>query len=94
MELVWPSAMSSSVGQNTPRASNCHCCAAGLLHDTVEDTNDAPSDEIGNWFGSAVRRIVTSETQVLQHVCDAVNAVLQGCCMIQLRTPMTSHLRK
>ena len=38
-------------------------CAAGLLHDTVEDTNDVSFEEIGNWFGSAVRRIVEGETR-------------------------------
>ncbi|KAL3134661.1 hypothetical protein ABBQ32_007669 [Trebouxia sp. C0010 RCD-2024] len=36
---------------------------AGLLHDTVEDTNDVSFEEIGNWFGSAVRRIVEGETR-------------------------------
>ena len=33
------------------------------MHDTVEDTNDVSFEEIGNWFGSAVRRIVEGETR-------------------------------
>ena len=37
--------------------------SAGLLHDTVEDTNDVSFEEIGLWFGSAVRRIVEGETR-------------------------------
>lgn len=46
----------------------CFCsqslhASAGLLHDTVEDTNDVSFEEIGNWFGSAVRRIVEGETR-------------------------------
>ncbi len=40
-----------------------HNYPAGLLHDTVEDTNDVSFEEIGNWFGSAVRRIVEGETR-------------------------------
>lgn len=40
-----------------------HAHSAGLLHDTVEDTNDVSFEEIGNWFGSAVRRIVEGETR-------------------------------
>ena len=40
-----------------------HTHSAGLLHDTVEDTNDVSFEEIGNWFGSAVRRIVEGETR-------------------------------
>lgn len=42
---------------------NPDCLHAGLLHDTVEDTNDVSFEEIGNWFGSAVRRIVEGETR-------------------------------
>ncbi len=40
-----------------------HAHPTGLLHDTVEDTNDVSFEEIGNWFGSAVRRIVEGETR-------------------------------
>ena len=29
----------------------------------MEDTNDVSFEEIGNWFGSAVRRIVEGETR-------------------------------
>lgn len=42
---------------------SCQPASAGLLHDTVEDTNDVSFEEIGNWFGSAVRRIVEGETR-------------------------------
>lgn len=35
----------------------------GLLHDTVEDTDDVSFEEIGQWFGPAVRRIVEGETR-------------------------------
>ncbi len=44
-------------------ACSDHTHSAGLLHDTVEDTNDVSFEEIGNWFGSAVRRIVEGETR-------------------------------
>ena len=37
--------------------------AAGLLHDTVEDTDAVSFAEIEAWFGPAVRRIVEGETK-------------------------------
>jgi GTP pyrophosphokinase len=37
--------------------------AAGLLHDTVEDTDAVSFDEIEAWFGPGVRRIVEGETK-------------------------------
>jgi len=37
--------------------------AAGLLHDTVEDTDAVSFDEIEAWFGAGVRRIVEGETK-------------------------------
>ena len=39
--------------------------AAGLLHDTVEDTNVVTFEQIEKEFGSAVRHIVEGETKVL-----------------------------
>lgn len=36
---------------------------AGLLHDTVEDTDAVSFEDIGIWFGPAVRRIVEGETK-------------------------------
>lgn len=36
---------------------------AGLLHDTVEDTDAVSFEDIGVWFGPAVRRIVEGETK-------------------------------
>ncbi|KAK9835971.1 hypothetical protein WJX81_002744 [Elliptochloris bilobata] len=36
---------------------------AGLLHDTVEDTQAVSFEEIEMWFGTAVRRIVEGETK-------------------------------
>lgn len=36
---------------------------AGLLHDTVEDTDVISFEDIGNQFGPAVRRIVEGETK-------------------------------
>lgn len=38
--------------------------AAGLLHDTVEDTNVVTFEQIEKDFGSTVRRIVEGETKV------------------------------
>ena len=38
--------------------------AAGLLHDTVEDTNVVTFERIEEEFGSTVRRIVEGETKV------------------------------
>lgn len=37
---------------------------AGLLHDTVEDTDELTFEEIENRFGVAVRRIVEGETRI------------------------------
>jgi len=39
--------------------------AAGLLHDTVEDTNVVNFERIEKDFGSTVRHIVEGETKVL-----------------------------
>lgn len=39
--------------------------AAGLLHDTVEDTNVVTFERIEKEFGPIVRRIVEGETKVL-----------------------------
>jgi (p)ppGpp synthase/HD superfamily hydrolase len=39
--------------------------AAGLLHDTVEDTNVVTFERIEEEFGATVRRIVEGETKVL-----------------------------
>lgn len=39
--------------------------AAGLLHDTVEDTDFVTFDRIEKDFGSTVRHIVEGETKVL-----------------------------
>lgn len=39
--------------------------AAGLLHDTVEDTNVVTFETIEKEFGPIVRRIVEGETKVL-----------------------------
>lgn len=39
--------------------------AAGLLHDTVEDTNLVTFERIEKDFGSTVRHIVEGETKVL-----------------------------
>ena len=47
----------------SPMIALIPCLVVGLLHDTVEDTNDVSFEEIGNWFGSAVRRIVEGETR-------------------------------
>ena len=45
-------------------SSHCACfVCSGLLHDTVEDTKDVSFEEIGQWFGPAVRRIVEGETR-------------------------------
>ena len=38
--------------------------AAGLLHDTVEDTNVVTFERIEEEFGATVRRIVEGETKV------------------------------
>lgn len=38
--------------------------AAGLLHDTVEDTNVVTFESIEKEFGAAVRHIVEGETKV------------------------------
>ena len=38
--------------------------AAGLLHDTVEDTDVVTFERIENEFGPTVRRIVEGETKV------------------------------
>lgn len=38
--------------------------AAGLLHDTVEDTNVVTFEQIEEEFGATVRRIVEGETKV------------------------------
>lgn len=38
--------------------------AAGLLHDTVEDTNVVTFERIEKEFGPTVRRIVEGETKV------------------------------
>ena len=40
-----------------------YLASSGLLHDTVEDTDDVSFEEIGQWFGPAVRRIVEGETR-------------------------------
>jgi (p)ppGpp synthase/HD superfamily hydrolase len=37
---------------------------AGLLHDTVEDTDAVCFDDIERRFGAAVRRIVEGETKI------------------------------
>jgi GTP pyrophosphokinase len=37
---------------------------AGLLHDTVEDTEHVTFEKIEDQFGPAVRRIVEGETKV------------------------------
>ncbi len=37
---------------------------AGLLHDTVEDTDAITFDDIEVTFGAAVRRIVEGETKI------------------------------
>lgn len=37
---------------------------AGLLHDTVEDTDAVCFDDIERRFGTAVRRIVEGETKI------------------------------
>lgn len=39
--------------------------AAGLLHDTVEDTNVVTFEKIEEEFGTTVRHIVEGETKVL-----------------------------
>jgi len=39
--------------------------AAGLLHDTVEDTNVVTFERIEEEFGATVRHIVEGETKVL-----------------------------
>lgn len=48
--------------------------AAGLLHDTVEDTNTVSFERIEEEFGATVRHIVEGETKVvsslfLLHTC-------------------------
>ena len=45
--------------------------AAGLLHDTVEDTNVVTFERIEEEFGATVRRIVEGETKVLYMFMDA-----------------------
>lgn len=45
--------------------------AAGLLHDTVEDTNVVTFERIEEEFGATVRRIVEGETKVLCIIIDA-----------------------
>ena len=45
------------------RVDTAHVACSGLLHDTVEDTKDVTFEEIGQWFGPAVRRIVEGETR-------------------------------
>src|SRR5690606_6564329 len=40
-----------------------HALQAGLLHDTVEDT-DATFEQVEEHFGPAVRRIVEGETKI------------------------------
>lgn len=42
--------------------------AAGLLHDTVEDTNLVTFEKIEKEFGATVRHIVEGETKVC-YVC-------------------------
>jgi len=39
--------------------------AAGLLHDTVEDTDVVTFERIEKEFGATVRRIVEGETKVV-----------------------------
>lgn len=39
--------------------------AAGLLHDTVEDTDVVTFERIEKEFGTTVRRIVEGETKVV-----------------------------
>lgn len=46
--------------------------AAGLLHDTVEDTNVVTFERIEEEFGTIVRRIVEGETKVL-HIFMSAN---------------------
>lgn len=41
--------------------------AAGLLHDTVEDTNVVTFERIEKEFGTTVRRIVEGETKVVYY---------------------------
>ncbi|AQL06792.1 putative GTP diphosphokinase RSH1, chloroplastic [Zea mays] len=43
---------------------DCESIAAGLLHDTVEDTDVVTFERIENEFGPTVRRIVEGETKV------------------------------
>jgi (p)ppGpp synthase/HD superfamily hydrolase len=40
--------------------------AAGLLHDTVEDTDVVTFERIEEEFGATVRHIVEGETKVIQ----------------------------
>lgn len=42
--------------------------AAGLLHDTVEDTNVVTFERIEEDFGTTVRHIVEGETKVVPHI--------------------------
>lgn len=42
--------------------------AAGLLHDTVEDTNVVTFESIEKDFGTTVRHIVEGETKVVPHI--------------------------
>jgi len=46
--------------------------AAGLLHDTVEDTNVVTFESIEDEFGATVRHIVEGETKV-PHTFDYSN---------------------
>lgn len=62
--------------------------AAGLLHDTVEDTNVVTFERIEKEFGATVRRIVEGETKVLDfftHISvNLVVSLLQLCFGILL----------
>jgi GTP pyrophosphokinase len=43
---------------------DCETIVAGLLHDTVEDTDAVTFESIERQFGAGVRRIVEGETKV------------------------------
>lgn len=56
--------------------------AAGLLHDTVEDTNVVTFESIEKEFGSTVRHIVEGETKVgLFFIKQLYDWILSSLCI-------------
>ncbi|GAQ87841.1 guanosine polyphosphate pyrophosphohydrolase [Klebsormidium nitens] len=59
--IIHPVAVAEILGQ---MQMDCETIIAGLLHDTVEDTDAVTFESIERQFGAGVRRIVEGETKV------------------------------